>query len=543
MTIVPKPTVLVVDDEAPVRHMFVRALQRRGFEVLEADTGTVALELIASHEVDVVLLDNALPDLAGTTVLERLRSSPETATLPVLLVTGHADVDHRISGLEAGADDFIAKPVELDELVARVQSRLRGRDAWMVRVESSLHERARLAGALAAIAPNGSPSSTATEIARVLVRLPSVTGASVVALGRDGSARFLARVDAGGEATVDGAQAIDPPTVVELSHEVDTGAGVLGPDIGRRLVSGAPESAVVAALAGESGPVAAIVLGTPFASGDANDLRRLVSAAMDLAPVVERVLVPSIESLDGSGVVDQLRDVIDQQAFWPVYQPIVDLESRQVRGFEALTRFEDGTRPDRRFDEATRVGLGFELELATLGAALVGAAGLPAGCYLSVNVSAALLTGRDLAPVLAAAGDRPVVLELTEHERVDDYASVRAAVDQLGPEVRLSVDDAGSGWASLRHVLALRPHFVKLDRGWISAIETDPARQALLLGIAGFAETFGGAVVAEGIETVDELDTLRRLGIGLGQGYHLGRPERVEHYASIGAAPTGRVDG
>lgn len=522
-----RPAVLVVDDEAPVRRMLVRALARRGFEVLEADTGQIALEVIAASDVDVVLLDGVLPDMPGHVVLEKLRSSAETATLPVLLVTGQDDIDHRVSGLEAGADDFIAKPVDLDELVARVQSRLRGRDAWRSHVESTLHERARLAGAIAGIQPDRSPSDIAGEVADVLVRLPGVIAASLVSLSADGCARHLAGVDLEGTTLAGPGDPVDPPTVAELHQVLRSGLGTMPGEAGRRLMPCGPGAVVVAALTGESGPVAAMALGTDAESVRAADSRRALGAALDLAPVVERVLVPALELAEGHSVVDELRSVIDETAYHPVYQPIVGLADGTVEGYEALTRFADGARPDLRFAEASRVGMGAELEMVTMDAAVRGAVELPERAFLSLNVSAAVLTGHDLRPLVDLAGGRPLVFELTEHERVDDYELVRRAIEELGPDVRLSVDDAGSGWASLRHVLALRPHFVKLDRGWISAIETDPARQALLLGIAGFAASFGGAVVAEGIETAEELAGLAHLGISLGQGYHLGRPAPI----------------
>lgn len=528
MNSVDEPTILVVDDDPAIRRMFVRALERRGFEVMEADTGQTALETIDRHDIDVVLLDDGLPDLSGTTVLARLRAVPDTATLPVLLVTGHSDPDRRVSGLEAGADDFIAKPVDLDELVARVQSHLRGRDAWRSHVEESLHERARLAGSIAGIGAGGSPSHIATEVASMLVRLPGVSAATVLSMAPGGSARFLAGLDHNGVAVRQPGQPVEPRAAAELAQVLAGGAGFLDGESGCDLVGETPGAAVVAGLTGASGTTsAALALGTDPGRDRTEDLRGILSSAIDLAPVVERVLMPSLESGDTAAALAELQSVITEVAFHPVYQPIVDLTSGEVRGYEALTRFADGARPDLRFAEAIRVGLGIELELATLHAAVSEASRLAPGRYLSVNVSAELLTRHDLTSVVRLAGERPLVLEVTEHERVDDYELVREAVANLGPGVRMSVDDAGSGWASLRHVLALRPHFVKVDRGWISAIHTDPARQALLLGIAGFAESFGGHVVAEGIETADELDTLRAMGINLGQGYYLGRPAPI----------------
>jgi EAL domain-containing protein (putative c-di-GMP-specific phosphodiesterase class I) len=117
-----------------------------------------------------------------------------------------------------------------------------------------------------------------------------------------------------------------------------------------------------------------------------------------------------------------------------------------------------------------------------------------------------------------------LIVELTEHERIDDYVAVGSALDRLGPNVKLAIDDAGSGYASLRHILALQPAYVKLDIEWVSGIDRDPVRRALVTGLAYFATETGCELIAEGIETQEELEALRALGVQLGQGFLLGRP-------------------
>ena len=94
----------------------------------------------------------------------------------------------------------------------------------------------------------------------------------------------------------------------------------------------------------------------------------------------------------------------------------------------------------------------------------------------------------------------------------------------LGPNLQTAVDDAGAGFASLRHIVESRPHIVKIDRSLVAGIDTDPARQALLAGLRHFADSQGCSLIAEGIETETELATLVALGVRSGQGYLLGRP-------------------
>ena len=93
--------------------------------------------------------------------------------------------------------------------------------------------------------------------------------------------------------------------------------------------------------------------------------------------------------------------------------------------------------------------------------------------------------------------------------------------------MHVSIDDAGAGFASLRHVLELKPEFMKLDRSWIAGLDRDPARQALVAGLSHFARATGCRLIAEGVETEAELAALRAFDVELGQGFLFGRPQAV----------------
>jgi EAL domain-containing protein (putative c-di-GMP-specific phosphodiesterase class I) len=223
----------------------------------------------------------------------------------------------------------------------------------------------------------------------------------------------------------------------------------------------------------------------------------------------------------------ELAAIIDDGAFRAVFQPMVALYKSEVVGYEALTRFDDGTRPDLRFADAKGLGIGAELELATIAAAVAAARALPRGRFISINLSPELLVSHQK-ELEAAIGelhrDRTVVLELTEHDVVDDYESLRGSLARFDPAVQLSVDDAGAGFSTLRHVVMLEPHYVKLDRTWVCDIDADPTRQALVAGLSHFARTTGCELVAEGIESEPERDKLTELDVSIGQGYLLGVP-------------------
>ena len=171
------------------------------------------------------------------------------------------------------------------------------------------------------------------------------------------------------------------------------------------------------------------------------------------------------------------------------------------------------------------MGLGVELELVAIRAALARLDALPAGVRLSLNVSPAALLTPELVEALAAVPGARLALELTEHAPVEDYAALGAALAGLRSRgVQLMIDDAGAGFASLRHVLGLHPDAIKLDLSLTRDIDSDPVRRALAASLVAFAREIGATIVAEGIETRAELEALRALGVTHGQGYYLARP-------------------
>jgi EAL domain-containing protein (putative c-di-GMP-specific phosphodiesterase class I) len=210
-----------------------------------------------------------------------------------------------------------------------------------------------------------------------------------------------------------------------------------------------------------------------------------------------------------------------------VYQPIFDLADMRVCGWECLSRFnlEPGRTPDVWFQEAAEVGMGMELECHAIRAALAGLAVFPSQMYLAINCSPQLVLSRRLDGLLAGYPGERIVLEITEHAVVEDYRLLQLALE--GPRQRgmkVAIDDAGAGYASMRHILQLRPDMIKLDISLTQGIDLDPQRRAMASALVAFARETGSTIVAEGVETVHELDMLKRLGADKVQGFLLGHP-------------------
>ena len=209
------------------------------------------------------------------------------------------------------------------------------------------------------------------------------------------------------------------------------------------------------------------------------------------------------------------------------YQPVVALTDGHVVGVEALSRFtsETDVPPDAWFAEAHELGMGVELELHALRKGLAAMDHLDPTWFVALNLSPTTMVASALNDLLAAQASERLVLELTEHEQVADYDELARMLAPLrGRGVRLSVDDAGAGFASMRHILNVRPEFVKLDRTLVCDLHTDVAKRALATSLVAFADKIGAAVVAEGLERAEEVVAVRQLGVRFGQGYYFARP-------------------
>lgn len=228
------------------------------------------------------------------------------------------------------------------------------------------------------------------------------------------------------------------------------------------------------------------------------------------------------------GAREALERLVRGEGLHMAVQPIVDLAAGSIHAYEALARFDTGRGqgPLHWFSLADELGMRDELELACLRKALALAPELPAGALLSVNLSAPMLCDPRAQRVFATAGslDR-LIVEVTEEALARDDGSLLEAVAWLRERhATFAVDDIGAGYSGLGQVATLQPAYLKLDRSLVTGVESDPGRASLIAAMAGYAASTGALLVAEGVETTEELDALRVLGVPLIQGFLLGRP-------------------
>jgi EAL domain-containing protein (putative c-di-GMP-specific phosphodiesterase class I) len=242
-----------------------------------------------------------------------------------------------------------------------------------------------------------------------------------------------------------------------------------------------------------------------------------------------------VEELDEQRRQERLRsdilELIETENLDVAYQPIIDLRSYDCIGVEALARFpEPFEKPDQTLAAARGLGLSLELERLVVRHAWKTLGLLGEGQFLSVNLSPdALVELARRANLRENLRVDQLVVEITEHTVVDSYLALHR---ELGPlrerGLRVAVDDAGAGYASLRHVLELRPDFIKVDRSLINGIATDHARRVAVSAFLSLALDLGSQVIAEGVERPDDLAAVRELGLHAVQGYLLGKPTTSE---------------
>jgi EAL domain-containing protein (putative c-di-GMP-specific phosphodiesterase class I)/GGDEF domain-containing protein len=242
-----------------------------------------------------------------------------------------------------------------------------------------------------------------------------------------------------------------------------------------------------------------------------------------------------------------LVELIDQAALVPHFQPIAQLVDGAIYAHEALIRTPVGCRwatPDELFAAAREQNLSTALEIECVRLALQAWARASAPGRLFLNLSAraliAALDQRDIASLLARLDGAPVapeciVVELTEHEQVQDFDALALAVARLRRRrVALALDDFGDGRSSLRLWSELKPEIVKIDKYFSRDLSRHAEKLQTLRALQQISQTLGSTLVAEGIETAEDLHLVRDLGIRLGQGWALGRPQG----APVGEIPT-----
>jgi len=243
-------------------------------------------------------------------------------------------------------------------------------------------------------------------------------------------------------------------------------------------------------------------------------------------------------ALDASklSLLKEFRRIVDERNVRTLYQPIVNLASGEIAAWEALTRGPDGSHffsPTVLFDFAEEVDQVFTLEKVAREVAIDRVGRLDSEQKLFLNVHPRTLVDPDFSPgetvrFMASCGLVPgdVVLEITERHSIRDFTLFHRTLEHYRSQgFKIAVDDVGTGYSGLWSIAELKPDFLKVDMSLVRGIDTNPVKRSLLETFVTFSENIGCRIIAEGIEGEKELEALMRMGVHLGQGYFLRKPD------------------
>lgn len=277
-----------------------------------------------------------------------------------------------------------------------------------------------------------------------------------------------------------------------------------------------------------------------FVTGDSAPLPQGPEGDEEAVAATPAIPVPVADEESTGELPDSAADDFDrllkEGRIRTLFQPIVSLSDGSVLGYEALSRGPIGTRlegADALFSTAAQRGVAAQLERICRFKAIENASGIPPGCYLFLNISPRVFEERNEALSRDVVGQNRlaqerIVLEITEKQAIEDFDLFKRTLLHYSRQgFKVAIDDAGAGHNSLRAVTEVRPHYIKLDVALVRDIDRDRAKNALVSAIIIFARRIDAKVLAEGIETVEELATLIEIGVEYGQGFLLARPSAV----------------
>ncbi len=546
-----RPLVLIADDNDDVVMLLKTYLRALDCEMIEARDGEEALALAQSRLPDVALLDVIMPKRSGWEVCQALKGVQRTSAIAVVLITAKGDVKDRLTGLQVGADDYLVKPFDRDQVVKRVRNLLSRQrttggpqpDAARNSLEALLFDRASGFPTVPVVMDRIKETLIEQgEIGIVFVDIEQFEAieaeygwaffdeflkrvSEVVAA--DSRERFhnaiLAAQRVGGSSFFIFHQTRGQELSAEAAVEVMTN------DLRVKLVKTLREQFPNM----HPEQIGFYVGATRLVYQPQIRLERQIYHGMQIAADAVR----DAEQQRKRQLARELRDIIRRKRVTTLFQPIVRARDVTVFGYEILTRgpaHSSFRNSDMLFSFARESKLAWALENIALDCALrrLRQMDLRDRKFL-LNLEAEMfgeeLKLHDMVNFFASHRGA-FVFELTERAAIEDYKVFRGLLEEFRQKgIQIAIDDAGSGYASLEAIAALSPDYLKVTKSLVSTLASEPIKQDLVRMLVDLASKINATTLAEGIETQEEFETCRDLGIDLIQGYFFAHPrENVE---------------
>ncbi len=559
-----RPVVLIADDDEDVALLLRTYLEPLECEIVVARDGDEALTLAQSRLPAVVLLDVMMPKRSGWEVCQALKAVQRTSHIGVILVTGRGDVKDRLTGLQVGADDYLVKPFDRNEVVKRVQAVLaRGHDsrkdvlAGRSAVEAMLTDRATALPSLPLVMDHVKEKLIEQgEIGIVFVDVEQFEAIEA----EYGWAFFDELLCNVGQILSAEAKERFRNSLVTCSRVGGSSFFIFYETRGQDLTAENHSERIANEMRGRLVETThkrfPQLHGTPvgFFVGSARidyrpqiRLERQIFAGMQTASDAVR----NAEQQRKKQLTRELRDIIRRKRITTLFQPIVRAKDVSVFGYEILTRGPANSsfrNSDMLFSFAREAKLAWALEAIALEGALrrLRQVDLLDRKFL-LNLEAEMFGESEFRiheMVSFFAEHRGhFVFELTERAAIEDYVSFRQLLNEFREKgIEVAIDDAGSGYASLEAIAALAPDYLKITKSLVSTLAAEPIKQDLVKMLVELGGKINAQTLAEGIETEEEFQVCRELGIDLLQGYYFAHPqvELSEGDAEVARSPATR---
>jgi EAL domain-containing protein (putative c-di-GMP-specific phosphodiesterase class I)/DNA-binding response OmpR family regulator len=543
-----RPVVLIADDDEEVVLLLRTYLRPLECDIVTARDGEEALSLAQTLMPDAVLLDVMMPKRSGWDVCQTLKAVQHTSQIGVILITGRGDVKDRLTGLQVGADDYLVKPFNRQEVTNRVRTVL---------------GRRREARAAASAAGRSALEAMLLDRATALPTLPIVLDAIKEKLIEQGEIGIVfvdieqfealeaeygwaffdeLLCNVGQVISSEAKEHFRNPTVTlhrtggsafYVFHET-RGQDLTDENTNERLANELRQKLVDSTR-------------RRFAQVQAEQIGFFVgSARIDYRPQIrlERQIysgmrtasdfVRDAEHQRKKQLTRELRDIIRRKRVTTLFQPIVRAADSSVFGYEILTRGPAGSsfrNSDMLFSFAREAKLAWALEDIALDCALkrLRAVDFRDRKFL-LNLEAEMFGESEfrLHEMVSFFAEHRgnFVFELTERAAIEDYVQFRELLDEFREKgIEVAIDDAGSGYASLEAIAALAPDYLKITKSLVSTLADEPIKQDLVKMLVDLGGKINAKTLAEGIETEEEYETCRALGIDLIQGYYFAHPQ------------------
>jgi EAL domain-containing protein (putative c-di-GMP-specific phosphodiesterase class I)/CheY-like chemotaxis protein len=544
----PRPVVLIADDDEEVAHLMRVLLKPLDCDILVARDGAEALQLAQTRLPAVALLDVMMPKRSGWEVCQALKAVQRTSQIGVILVTGRSDVRDRLTGLQVGADDYLVKPFDRNEVVRRVgavlarsrENRNEAAQAGRTALEAMLLDRATALPTLPIVLD---------RVKEILIEQGEI---GVVYVDTEqfeaieaeyGWAFFDELLCNAGQTLSAEAKARWSDAIVTSYRTGGSSFYVFysskGQDLSQEnaseVLANELRQKLIEATRRRFPQVHAEQIGF-FVGHERIDYRPQIRLERQIYSGMQTAAdaVRDAEQQRKRQLTRELRDIIRRKRVTTLFQPIVDARNLTVFGYEILTRGPASSsfrNSDMLFSYARETRLAWALEAIALEVALkrLRNVDLMDRKFL-LNLEAEMFSETELRVhemVQFFAEHRGnFVLELTERAAIEDYASFRELLaDFRNNGIEVAIDDAGSGYASLEAIASLAPDYLKITKGLVSTLADEPIKQDLVRMLVDLSARIGAKTIAEGIETEQEYLTCRELGIDLLQGFYFAKPQ------------------